>query len=67
MTVRTALSPEQRVTEVGTRIQEELARHVPERTGIDVREVTVFVRNIRARTDRSTDQEAVNDEDHVER
>jgi uncharacterized alkaline shock family protein YloU len=67
ISVRTALSPDQRVTDVGTRIQEELARHVPERTGIDVREVTVFVRSLRARADRPTEQEAANDADDVER
>lgn len=47
ITVRTALTPEQRVTEMGARIQKELARHVTERTGIEVREVTVLVRSIR--------------------
>ena len=47
ITVRTALTPEQRVTEMGARIQKELARHVTERTGVEVREVTVLVRSIR--------------------
>ncbi|MFC2095472.1 hypothetical protein ACFLSW_03425 [Candidatus Bipolaricaulota bacterium] len=48
ITVRTTLSPEQRVTEVGERIQRELAEHVSDRTGVEVRGVTVLVRNIRA-------------------
>ncbi len=47
--VRTALTPDQRVTDVGERIQRELTRHVADRTGVEVREVTVFVRSIRAR------------------
>jgi uncharacterized alkaline shock family protein YloU len=49
ITVRTTLSPDQRVTEVGERIQRELARHVPERTGVDVHEVSVVVRSIRGK------------------
>jgi len=49
--VRTALTSDQRVSEVGERIQRELARHVAERTGVEVREVTVFVRSMRARQD----------------
>lgn len=48
ITVRTTLSPEQRVTEVGERIQRELAKHVSDRTGVEVCGVTVLVRNIRA-------------------
>lgn len=45
--VHTTLSPEQRVTDVGAQIQRELVRHVAERTGVNVQEVTVFVRSIR--------------------
>ncbi len=45
--VRTALTPDQRVTDVGERIQRELTQHVADRTGVEVREVTVFVRSIR--------------------
>ena len=48
ITVRTTLSPDQRVTEVGERIQRELAEHVADRTGVDVSDVTVRVRGIRA-------------------
>ena len=47
ITVRTTLSPDQRVTDVGERIQRELAKHVTDRTGVEVRDVTVLVRNIR--------------------
>jgi uncharacterized alkaline shock family protein YloU len=39
------------VTDAGERIQRELTRHVADRTGVEVREVTVFVRSIRARED----------------
>jgi uncharacterized alkaline shock family protein YloU len=45
--VHTTLSPEQRVTDIGLRIQRELVQHVTDRTGVDVQEVTVLVRNIR--------------------
>ncbi|MCK5246104.1 hypothetical protein KAR02_04360 [Candidatus Bipolaricaulota bacterium] len=48
ITVRTTLSPDQRVTEVGERIQRELAKHVADRTGVDVSDVTVLVRSIRS-------------------
>ncbi len=48
ITVRTTLSPDQRVTDVGERIQRELAKHVADRTGVEVRDVTVLVRSIRA-------------------
>jgi hypothetical protein len=47
ITVRTTLSPEQRVTEVGERIQRELAAHVEDRTGVAVGDVIVLVRGIR--------------------
>ncbi len=60
--VRTALTPDQRVTDVGERIQRELTEHVSDRTGVEVREVTVFVRSIRARDAESTIREASDDE-----
>ncbi len=47
ITVRTTLSPDQRVTDVGERIQQELARHVSDHTGVEVTSVTVLVRGIR--------------------
>jgi uncharacterized alkaline shock family protein YloU len=60
--VRTALSPDQRVTDVGEQIQRELTRHVADRTGVEVREVTVFVRSIRARDTEAKAEEVVGDE-----
>jgi uncharacterized alkaline shock family protein YloU len=48
ITVRTTLSPDQIVTEVGEQIQRELTQHVAERTGVEVSDVVVLVRNIRA-------------------
>jgi len=48
ITVRTTLAPDQRVTEIGERIQRELAEHVADRTGVEVSNVTVLVRSIRA-------------------
>jgi len=47
--VRMTLSPDQRVTEVSESIQRELIRHVAERTGVEVREVSVLVRSIKGR------------------
>jgi len=49
ITVRMTLSPDQRVTEVGESIQRELMQHVAERTGVEVREVSVLVKSIRSR------------------
>jgi len=48
ITVRTTLSPGQCVTDVGERIQRELTEQVADRTGVDVSNVTVLVRSIRA-------------------
>jgi hypothetical protein len=48
ITVRTTLSPDQRVTDVGERIQRELVQHVTDRTGVEVTDVTVLVRGVRA-------------------
>ncbi len=61
--VRTTLSPDQRVTEVGERIQRELAKHVADRTGVEVSDVTVFVRSIRA--SESGTKETRSDETHA--
>jgi len=47
ITVRVTLSPDQRVTSVSERIQSVLARLVPERTGVEVSEVSILVRGIR--------------------
>ncbi len=48
ITVRTTLSPDQRVTEVGERIQRELTKYVADRTGVEVSDVSVLVRGISA-------------------
>jgi uncharacterized alkaline shock family protein YloU len=60
--VRTALTPDQRVTDAGERIQRELTQQVADRTGVEVREVTVFVRSIRAREDEREQEEDMIDE-----
>ena len=60
--VRTALTPHQRVTDVGERIQRELTQHVTDRTGVEVREVTVFVRSIRPNDGESDRREVRDDE-----
>ncbi|HDL85154.1 MAG TPA: alkaline shock response membrane anchor protein AmaP [Candidatus Acetothermia bacterium] len=44
--ITTTLLPEDRVAEIGQRIQETLSRRVAERTGIEVREVSVLVNSI---------------------
>jgi len=63
VTVRTAVTPEQRVSDVSNRIQRVLAQQVTERTGIDVREVSVHVRSIRRREEAS---DALSDDDVVD-
>jgi uncharacterized alkaline shock family protein YloU len=52
ITVRTALSPEQRTTEVGERIQQELTKLIPDRTGVKVVRVSVLVHSIRREASR---------------
>ena len=47
--VRTTLSPHDKVSEVGRRIQTTLADRVVERTGVEVKQVSVLVGSIRAR------------------
>lgn len=47
ITVRTTLTPDQRVTEVAERIQQDLSRHVADRTGVEVTSVTILVQGIR--------------------
>ncbi len=46
--VRLTLSHDQRVTDVGERIQTVLAREIPERTGVSVTDVSILVRGIRS-------------------
>ena len=46
--ITTTLLPEDKVVEIGQRIQETLSRRVVERTGVEVREVSVLVNSIRA-------------------
>lgn len=60
ISVETALSPQERVSEVGRRIQTTLARRVVERTGVDVREIVVLVENIRSRAERGPGEEETN-------
>jgi uncharacterized alkaline shock family protein YloU len=52
ITVRTTLSPEQRTTEVGERIQQGLSRLIPDRTGVNVVDVSVLVHGIRRESPR---------------
>jgi uncharacterized alkaline shock family protein YloU len=62
--VRTALTPDQRVTDAGERIQRELTQQVADRTGVEVREVTVFVRSIRAReVEREREEDLIDEHD----
>lgn len=44
--ITTTLLPEDGVAEIGQRIQETLSRRVAERTGVEVREVSVLVSNV---------------------
>ena len=46
--ITTTLLPDDRVAEIGQRIQETLSRRVVERTGVEVRQVSVLVNSMRA-------------------
>ena len=46
--ITTTLLPEDQVAEIGQRIQETLSRRVAERTGVEVRQVSVLVNGIHA-------------------
>jgi uncharacterized alkaline shock family protein YloU len=48
ITVRVALTASQRVTSISERIQSVLARQVPERTGVEVTDVSILVHSIRS-------------------
>ena len=60
ISVETALSAQERVGEVGRRIQSTLARRVVERTGVEVREVVVVVESIRSRGGQGPEEEETN-------
>jgi uncharacterized alkaline shock family protein YloU len=60
ISVETALSPQERVGEVGRRIQSTLARRVVERTGVDVKEVVVLVESIHSRSGQAPEEEETN-------
>jgi len=60
ITVRTTLSADQRVTDIGERIQRALSEYVADRTGVEVADVTVSVRGIR--TGGSSQKEPWHDE-----
>jgi len=61
--VKTALSPQEKVSEVGQNIQQTLARRVAERTGVEVREVSVLVESIRSRGEAHAKEEGSSDAD----
>ena len=61
--VQTALSLQEKVSEVGREIQETLARRVVERTGVEVREVSVLVGSIRPRREVRKGEEEETDAD----
>jgi len=64
--VRMALSPMERVAEVGSRIQETLTRRVMERTGVEVREVSVLVGKIRPHAEKLQEKDEEGDESENE-
>jgi uncharacterized alkaline shock family protein YloU len=64
--VRTTLSPHETVSEVGRRIQTTLANRVVERTGVEVKQVSVLVGSIRAQPE-TTSQEEIKGAHEVER
>jgi len=57
ISVQTSLSPQERVGEVGRRIQSTLARRVVERTGVDVKEVAVLVESIHLHSGQAPEEE----------
>jgi len=58
VTVRLTLSHNQRVTDVGERVQTVLAREIPDRTGVPVTDVSILVRGIRSLGRRRDAEEA---------
>jgi len=58
--VEIGLSPQEKVGEVGRRIQGTLARRVVERTGVEVKQVTVLVETIRSRGETQEREEDTN-------
>lgn len=63
ISVQTALLPQEKVAEVGRRIQETLARRVVERTGVEVRKVSVLVGSIRSRQKEPPEEEEADADD----
>ena len=61
--VRTTLSLEEKVGEVGQKIQETLSRRVVEQTGVEVRGVCVLVGSIRPREKEPEVKEEASDAD----
>lgn len=61
--IATTLSPEDRVSEVGKTIQQTLSNRVAERTGVEVRKVSVLVDSIRPHDDEpgGSEEEAENE------
>ncbi len=59
--ITTTLLPEDRVAEIGKRIQETLSKRVAERTGVEVREVSVLVNSIHAHEEEPSDSEEENE------
>jgi len=67
ISVRTTLSPHEKVSEVGRRIQTTLANRVVERTGVDVKQVSVLVGSIRAWPATASQEETEGAHEDVER
>lgn len=64
--VHIALTPQERVAEIGSRIQETLTCRVMERTGIEVREVSVLVGKIRPHEQKPQEKDEEGDESENE-
>ncbi len=61
-----ALTPQERVAEIGSRIQETLTCRVMERTGVEVKEVSVLVGKIRPLEQKPQEKDEEGDENENE-
>jgi len=66
ISVHIALTPQERVAEIGSRIQETLTCRVMERTGVEVREVSVLVGKIRPLEQKPQEKDGEGDESENE-
>jgi len=64
--IKTTLSPEDQVSEIGKLIQETLSQRIVERTGIEVREVSVLVNSIQSHKEELVTHEDEEHDEHID-